>query len=78
VKRGDLVTVAVSGDFGRPHPALIIQSDRFDETDTVTVLLVSGTLQDVPFDPAYGAADAAEWPSHCIPGDGRQGYVGET
>jgi mRNA interferase MazF len=48
VKRGDLVTVAVSGDFGKPRPALILQSDRFDETGTVTVLLVSGTLQDTP------------------------------
>lgn len=48
MKRGDLVTVAVSGDFGKPRPALILQSDRFDETGTVTVLLVSGTLQDTP------------------------------
>jgi mRNA interferase MazF len=48
VKRGDLVTVAISGDFGKPRPALIIQSDRFDETGTVTVLLISGTLQDAP------------------------------
>jgi mRNA interferase MazF len=49
VKRGDLVTVAISGDFGKPRPALIIQSDRFDETGTLTVLLISGTLKDAPF-----------------------------
>lgn len=48
MKRGDLVSVALPGDFGKPRPALIIQSDFFDETGTVTVLLVSGTLVDAP------------------------------
>ena len=36
------------GDFGKPRPALVIQSDLFDQTGTVTVLLVSGTLVDAP------------------------------
>jgi len=27
MKRGDIVTVAVSGDFGKPRPAVIVQSD---------------------------------------------------
>ncbi|WHA42262.1 type II toxin-antitoxin system PemK/MazF family toxin [Agrobacterium larrymoorei] len=49
MRRGDLVTVSVSGDFGKPRPALVIQSDYFSETATVTVLLVSGTLVDAPF-----------------------------
>lgn len=48
MKRGDLVTIALPGDFGKPRPALIIQSDQFDQTGTVTVLLVSGTLVDAP------------------------------
>lgn len=48
MKRGDLVTVAISGDFGKPRPALVIQSDHFDATATVTVLLVSSTLVDAP------------------------------
>jgi mRNA interferase MazF len=38
----------MSGDFGKPRPALVIQSDRFDETGTLTVLLVSATLIDAP------------------------------
>ena len=46
--RGDLVTVAMPGDFGKPRPAVVIQSDRFAETGTVTVLLLSGTLVDAP------------------------------
>jgi mRNA interferase MazF len=48
VKRGDLVTIALPGDFGKPRPALIIQSDLFDQIPTVTVLLISGTPQDTP------------------------------
>lgn len=48
MRRGDLVTVAMPGDFGKPRPALVIQSDRFDRTGTVTVLLLSATLVDAP------------------------------
>jgi len=48
MRRGDLVTVAMSGDFGKPRPALVIQSDHFDATATVTVLLISATLVDAP------------------------------
>jgi len=42
------VTVAVSGGFGKPRPALVIQSDRFDTVGTVTVLLLSSTLLEAP------------------------------
>ena len=48
MNRGDFVTVALQGDFGKPRPALVIQSDPFNEHATVTVLLVSGTLVDAP------------------------------
>ncbi|TAN48009.1 MAG: type II toxin-antitoxin system PemK/MazF family toxin [Methylococcaceae bacterium] len=48
MKRGDLVTIALQGDFGKPRPALIIQSDLFNEHATVTVLPVSSTLIDAP------------------------------
>ena len=48
MRRGDLVPVAIPGDFGKPRPALVIQSDQFDDTATVTVLLLSGTLVDAP------------------------------
>lgn len=48
MKRGDLVTVAIPGDFGKPRPALVVQSDLFDETGTVTILMMSGTLVDAP------------------------------
>jgi mRNA interferase MazF len=48
MKRGDLVSIAIQGDFGKPRPALVIQSDNFDSHATVTVLLVSGTLVEAP------------------------------
>ena len=48
MRRGDLVTVALTGDFGKPRPALVIQSDQFDLTGSVTVLLLTGTLVEAP------------------------------
>ena len=46
--RGDFVTLAMQGDFGKQRPALVIQSDQFNEHATVTVLLVSSALVDAP------------------------------
>ena len=46
--RGDFVTIAMQGDFGKPRPALVVQADPFREHTTVTVLLVSGTWIDAP------------------------------
>lgn len=49
MRRGDLVTVALQGEHGKPRPALVIQSDLFAElTSTVTVILLTSTALDVP------------------------------
>lgn len=48
MKRGDVVTVAMSGDFGKPRPALVVQSNSFADTGTVTVLLVTSTAIEAP------------------------------
>lgn len=48
MRRGDLVTIAMQGDFGKPRPALAIQADLFDEHATVTVLPVTSTLVAAP------------------------------
>lgn len=48
MRRGDLVTVALPGDYGKPRPALVILSDQFPDTASVTVLLVTSTLVDAP------------------------------
>jgi mRNA interferase MazF len=46
--RGDLVTVAMQGDFGKPRPALIIQGDQFSECLSLTVLPITSTLVSAP------------------------------
>jgi mRNA interferase MazF len=48
MKRGDLVTVAVSGDYGKPRPALVVQSDAFDAHPSVVVLPLTSELNDTP------------------------------
>ena len=49
MRRGELVTVALQGDLGKPRPALIIQSDLFNETHpTVTLLPVTGEIRSAP------------------------------
>ena len=44
MKRGDLVTIAVAGDYGKPRPALIVQSDLFAELPSVTVLRLTSEV----------------------------------
>ncbi len=48
MKRGDLVTIALSGDYGKPRSALVIQSDFFAEHPSVTVLPVTSALRQTP------------------------------
>jgi len=48
MKRGDLVTVALQGDLGKPRPALVIQSDLFDAHPSVTILPVTSDLRVTP------------------------------
>jgi len=48
MKRGDLVTIALQGDYGKPRPALIVQSDLFDEHPSVTILPVTSELRNAP------------------------------
>jgi mRNA interferase MazF len=48
VKRGDVVTIALQGDYGKPRPALVVQSDLFDAHPSVTVLPITSELRDTP------------------------------
>jgi mRNA interferase MazF len=47
VKRGDLVIVSAAGDYGKPRPAVVIQSDSIRATESVLAALVTSTLVDV-------------------------------
>lgn len=46
--RGDLVTIAMQGDFGKPRPALVIQASQFSEHTSVTVLPITSTMVAAP------------------------------
>jgi len=48
MKRGDLVTIALQGDYGNPRPALVIQSDFFSEHPSVSILPVTSDLRNTP------------------------------
>lgn len=48
MRRGDLVTVALQGDLGKPRPALVIQSDLFNVHPSVVILPVTSELHDAP------------------------------
>jgi mRNA interferase MazF len=48
MRRGDLVTIALPGDYGKPRPALVVQDDAFDGLTSITVLRVTSELHDWP------------------------------
>lgn len=49
MKRGDVVTVAVAGDYGKPRPAVVVQTDLLNDTHaSVVVCLVTSTLLEAP------------------------------
>lgn len=48
MRRGDIVIVAMQGDFGKPRPALVIQSNLFTEHPTVTILPITSDRRDTP------------------------------
>jgi mRNA interferase MazF len=47
MKRGDLVPVVLAGAYGKPRPALVIQSDLFARHPSVTVLPVTSELRPI-------------------------------
>lgn len=48
MKRGALYTAIPPGDYGKPRPVVIVQSDLFAERDSVTVCLLTSTLINAP------------------------------
>lgn len=49
MKRGDIVTVTLQGDYGKPRPALVAQADAFNETHaSITVLPLTSSVVDAP------------------------------
>ena len=48
MRRGDIVVVAFSGDYGKPRPALVIQNDAFEQLPSLTVLPLTSDLHPAP------------------------------
>ncbi|MBX3517362.1 MAG: type II toxin-antitoxin system PemK/MazF family toxin [Rhodospirillales bacterium] len=49
MKRGDIVLVTAPGDYGKRRPAVVIQSDLFNDTHaSIVVCLISGAVVDAP------------------------------
>src|SRR5262249_22032883 len=49
MRRGDVVTVAAAGDYGKPRPAVIVQSDAIPENyASVVVCQLTSELVDAP------------------------------
>jgi mRNA interferase MazF len=41
MRRGDIITVAIAGDFGKPRLAVIVQNDDLDGIDTTLVAMIT-------------------------------------
>jgi mRNA interferase MazF len=48
VKRGDIVTVSAPGAYGKPRPAVVIQSDALAAADSVLVTLFTSAIVVAP------------------------------
>ena len=49
MKRGDVITVAASGDYGKPRPAVIVQTDALPaEHASVIVCQMTSDIADAP------------------------------
>ena len=48
-QRGDLVRVTLQGDYGKPRPALVVQSDLLEELDSVVLCPLTSALRNAAF-----------------------------
>jgi mRNA interferase MazF len=49
MKRGDVVIVAAAGDYGKPRPAVVVQTDAFPQTHpSVVICQMTSDVVDAP------------------------------
>jgi len=50
VRRGEIVTVAAPGDYGKPRPAVVIQADAINQAAPTSVILalITSHLREAP------------------------------
>ena len=49
MKRGDLITIALQGEYGKPRPALVVQSNTLSDLESVIVCPLTSKLRDCDF-----------------------------
>src|SRR3546814_19257903 len=49
VKRGDIVAVSLQGDYGKPRPALIVQSNLLAELESLVICSITSAVRDAAF-----------------------------
>src|SRR3546814_18315438 len=49
VKRGDIVAVSLQGDYGKPRPALMVQSNVLDELESLVICPITSAVRDAAF-----------------------------
>ena len=46
MRRGDIVTAAFPGDYGKPRPAIVIETDLLPGTDSVLLCLITSKVRE--------------------------------
>src|SRR3546814_18882939 len=49
VKRGDIVAVSLQGAYGKPRPALIVQSHLLAEIESLVICVITSAVRDAAF-----------------------------
>src|SRR3546814_8118878 len=57
-KRGDIVAVSLQGDYGKPRPALIVQSNLLAELESLVICPITSAVRDAAFRITVGTAIA--------------------
>jgi mRNA interferase MazF len=47
MRRGDIISVSLPGDYGKPRPAVVIQADRYRHLASVTVLPLTSEVLNI-------------------------------
>jgi mRNA interferase MazF len=57
MKRGDMVVVATPGDYGKPRPAVVVQTNALSlDYSSVVVCPITSTIMDLKFRPILEAS----------------------
>ena len=73
MQRGDLVTVSLQGDYGKPRPALVVQSNFIGGPGQRRGLSGNQRVAHCRIQ-GNGGADICQWSSIAFSSDGRQAF----